>query len=32
MNYEDWEESVKLIVYFIIVVFLAYHIADWIWR
>lgn len=32
MSYEDWEESVKLIIYFLIVVFLTYHVTDWIWR
>jgi len=32
MSYEDWEESIKLVLYFLIIVFLIYHVTDWIWR
>ena len=32
MSYEDWEGAIKLIIYFLITIFLTYHVIDWIWR
>lgn len=32
MNYEDWEEALKLVGYFVIFIFLLYHLVDWIGR